>query len=179
MAEAKTETKPKRKKGAKTVAKEYFEAVGAQDLDKMVSMWEPGRTGRIYGMVELEAPDGYRAWFSNLFNAFPDFEFEILDLVASGEQAAVRWKATGTFTGPAKFEGLNPTGARVEIEGIDLLTVRDEKIQQNLAYTNATEIGRQLGAMPPAGSAGERLMVGSVNALTAATDAVRKLRQRR
>ena len=39
-------------------------------------------------------------------------------------------------------------------------------------------MARQLGAMPPAGSAGERLMLGSVNARTAATDAIRKLRQR-
>jgi hypothetical protein len=64
------------------------------------------------------------------------------------------------------------------VEGIDLLTVRDAKIHQNLAYTNAAEMGRQLGAMPPTGSVGEKLMLGSVNALTAATDAVRKLRQR-
>ena len=178
MAEAKTETKPKRKKGAKTVAKEFFEAVAAQDVDKMMSMWEPGGKGSIYGMVELEVPGTYGAWFRNLFNAFPDFEFETLDIVAAGDQAAVRWRATGTFTGPARFEGLNPNGARVEVEGIDLLTIRDAKIHQNLAYTNAAEMGRQLGAIPPTGSVGEKLMLGSVNALTAATDAVRKLRER-
>jgi predicted ester cyclase len=178
VAEAKTETKPKRKKGAKTVAKEYFEAIEVQDVDRMMSMWEPGGKDSIYGMVELEVPGTYSAWFRNLFNAFPDFRFETLDIVAAGEQAAVRWRAEGTFTGPARFEGLNPTGARVEIEGIDLLTVRDSKIQQNLAYTNVAELGRQIGAMPPAGSVGEKLMVGSVNALTAASDAVRKLRQR-
>ena len=38
MAEAKTETKPKRKKGAKTVAKEFFEAVAAQDVDKTMTI---------------------------------------------------------------------------------------------------------------------------------------------
>ena len=107
MAETKTESKPKRKKGAKAVAKEYFEAVAAQNVDKMMSMWEPGGRGSIYGMVELEVPGTYSAWFRNLFNAFPDFEFETLDIVAAGEQAAVRWRATGTFTGPARFEGLN------------------------------------------------------------------------
>ena len=104
--------------------------------------------------------------------------FEVLDIVAAGEQAAVRWRATGTFTGPGKFEGLSPTGARVELEGLDLLTIRDGRIQSNHAYTNGTEIGRQLGAMPPAGSVGERLMVGSVNARTAAADAIRRLRER-
>jgi predicted ester cyclase len=176
--ETSTQTKSKRKKGAKTIAKEYFEAVGNRDVDKMMSMWEPGGKGYIYGMVDLEVPGTYSQWFRNLFRAFPDFRFEVLDIVASGEQAAVRWRATGTFDGPVKFEGLNPTGARVELEGIDMLTIRDEKIRQNLAYTNSTEMGRQMGAMPPPGSVGEKLMLGSVNARTAAAGAIRKLRDR-
>ena len=176
--ETKTETKSKRKKGAKTIAKEFFAAIADRDVDKMMSMWEPGGKGFIYGMVELEVPGTYSAWFRNLFRAFPDFSFEVLDIVASGEQAAVRWRATGTFSGPAQFEGLSPTGARVELEGIDLLTISDGKIRQNLAYTNSTEMGRQLGAMPPAGSVGEKLMLGSVNARTAAIGAIRKLRDR-
>ena len=67
MAETKTESKPKRKKGAKAVAKEYFEAVAAQNVDKMMSMWEPGGRGSIYGMAELEVPGTYSAWFRNLF----------------------------------------------------------------------------------------------------------------
>lgn len=176
--ETKPQTKKARRKGAKTIAKEYFEAVGNRDVDAMMSMWEPGGKGCIYGMVDLEVPDTYSAWFRNLFRAFPDFRFEVLDIVASGDQAAVRWRATGTFNGPARFEGLNPTGARVDVEGIDMLTIRDGKIRQNLAYTNGTEMGRQMGAMPPNGSVGERLMLGTVNARTAATDAIRKLRER-
>jgi predicted ester cyclase len=178
MAETGTEAKPKRKKGAKTIAKEYFEAIAEQDLEAMVGMWEPGGRGSIYGMVELEVPGTYRQWFGNLFRAFPDFRFEVLDIVASGEQAAVRWHATGTFDGPAAFEGLQPTGARVDLEGLDLLTIRDGRIHRNLAYTNGTEMARQLGAMPPAGSVGERLMLGSVNARTAVAGAINKLRDR-
>ena len=176
--ETKPQTKKARRKGAKTIAKEYFEAVGNRDVDAMMSMWEPGGKGYIYGMVDLEVPDTYSAWFRNLFRAFPDFRFEVLDIVASGDQAAVGWRATRTINRPATLEGLNPTGARVDVEGIDMLTVRDGKICQNLAYTNGTEMGRQMGAMPPNGSVGERLMLGTVNARTAATDAIRKFRER-
>ena len=32
-----------------------------------------------------------------------------------------------------------------------MLTVRDGKLVSNYAYTNGTEIARQLGALPPAG----------------------------
>lgn len=167
-----------RKKGAKTVARSYFEAVSAHDLDAMVAHYAPGAVGHLYGITELRVPDGYRAWFGNLFRAFPDFELEVIDIVGAGELAAVRWGATGTFTGPARFEGLSATGARVELEGCDMLTIRDELIEENRAYTNGTELARQLGALPSSGSLADRGLTGAINARTATVEAIRKLRER-
>ena len=158
------------------MATAYFAALGRRDVDGMMELWEPGCYGQIYGMAALRAPEGYRQWFGEmLFKAFPDWQLEVLDMVAYGEKAAVRWTATGTFTGPVRFEGLDANGTRIEIEGLDLLTIRDGLIRESRAYTNATEIARQLGAMPPAGSAGERAMLGAVNTMTKA----RGLLQRR
>jgi steroid delta-isomerase-like uncharacterized protein len=151
---------------AAEVARRYFEAIRNRDLEAMVAMWKPGGYGHIHGMADLRAPDGYRKWFKNLFSAFPDLELTALDIVAEGDKAAVRWRATGTFNGTARFEGMRPTGARIDTEGLDLLTIRDGRIEENRAYTNAAEMARQLGALPPTGSARERLMVGSLNAVT-------------
>jgi steroid delta-isomerase-like uncharacterized protein len=158
-----------KKASAKQVATAYFEAIARRDVDAMMELWEPGGYGHMYGMAKLRAPEGYRQWFGEgLFRAFPDFVMEAVDIVAYGERAAVRWRATGTFTGPVKFEGLDATGAAVEIEGLDLLTIRDGLIRENRAYTNATEIARQIGAMPPAGSAAERAMLTAANLRTRA-----------
>lgn len=179
MAETKTNTPRKKKASAKEVATAYFTAVRDQDLDGMAACWQPGSLDRLYGMAELRVPEDLRAWFGNLFRAFPDFRLEVTEMVAYGEKAAVRWHATGTFTGPGKFEGITATGASIELEGIDLLTIQDGKIVENQAYTNAVEIGRQLGAMPPAGSLGEKAMFGMVNGRTAATGLVKRLRERR
>lgn len=151
---------------AGSVARAYFEAVAARDLDAMVGFYEPGGTGEIHGLVELVAPHSYRAWFANLFAAFPDFRFEILDVVGEGEQAAVRWRATGTFNGNTRFEGMEPTGARVDLTGCDLLTIRDGKIQRNDAYMNGAQMAQQLGALPPAGSLPERAMLAALNLKT-------------
>jgi predicted ester cyclase len=168
-----------RRKGPKTVARSYFEAVVARDIEAMIEHWEPGGVDHLHGIAELRVPEGYRTWFGNLFRAFPDFEMEPVDIVGAGELAAVRWRANATFTGPARFEGLAPTGARVEVEGCDMLTIRDGLIRENNAYTNGAELARQLGALPPAGSLAERGLTGAVNARTAAAEAVRKLRQSR
>lgn len=164
---------------AKQVATAYFDAIAAQDLDAMVACWAPGSIDRLYGMADLRAPEGIRSWFGDVFTAFPDFAMRVEDMVAYGDKAAVRWSATGTFTGPGKFEGLAPTGAAIQLEGLDLLTISEGLIRGNQAFTNAAEMGRQLGAMPPVGSIGERALIGAVNARTAATGFVRRLAERR
>lgn len=151
---------------AGSVARAYFEAVGARDVEAMMSFWEPGGSGEIHGLVELTAPGSYSEWFGNLFAAFPDFRFEAIDVVAEGEKAAVRWHATGTFDGTTRFEGMEPNGAWVDITGLDLLTIRNGKVQRNEAYMNGAQMAQQLGALPPAGTLSERAMLGALNLKT-------------
>jgi steroid delta-isomerase-like uncharacterized protein len=148
------------------IARAYFEAVAARDLDAMTSFYEPGGTGEIHGLVELTVPHSYRAWFANLFAAFPDFHFEILAVIAEGERAAVHWRANGTFDGNARFEGVDPTGARIDLTGCDVLTIRNGKIQRNDAYMNGAQMAQQLGALPPTGSLPERAMLAALNLKT-------------
>ena len=159
---------------AATVGHAYFEAVGRRDLDAMTAFYEPGGTGEIYGLVELRVPDTYRDWFGNVFRAFPDFKLEIVELIASDEKAVVRWQATATFNGTARFEGLKPNGAGVTIRGCDVLTVREGRIQHNDAYLNGIELARQLGALPPAGSAADRAMTAALNLKTRLGAAIRR-----
>jgi steroid delta-isomerase-like uncharacterized protein len=154
------------------VGRAYFEAVSRRDLDAMTAFYEPGGTGEIHGLVELHVPTSYRAWFGDLFAAFPDFELEIVEVIAEGNKAVVRWSATGTFSGSARFEGLDPNGAKVDIQGCDVLTIRDGRIQRNDAYMNAADLARQLGALPPAGSPIERLMTAALNVKTHVIDAI-------
>jgi steroid delta-isomerase-like uncharacterized protein len=151
---------------AATVARAYFDAVGRRDLDAMTEFYEPGGTGEIHGLIELVVPDSYRAWFGNLFQAFPDFKFEILDVMATGDKAAVRWRARGAFTGPVRFEGMIANGAHVDVQGCDVLTIRNGRIHRNDAYMNGADMARQLGALPPAGSAAEKAATGALNLKT-------------
>jgi steroid delta-isomerase-like uncharacterized protein len=151
---------------AATVARGYFEAVSRRDVEAMASFWEPGARDVIHGVADLRVPEDLRAWFGNLFAAFPDFSFEILDVTEAGEKAAVHWHATGNFDGSGRFEGLEPNGARVDIQGCDVLTVRDGRIVRNDAYMNGAEMARQLGALPPAGSVAEKAMTALLNLKT-------------
>jgi len=134
------------------VARRYFKALAAHDLDRVVSCWAPGGVDRLVGQQEVVAPDGIRRYFGELFQAFPDFTFEVIDLTSYRGRSAVRWRARGTFAGPGRFEGFAPNGARITIEGCDVLTVTDELIQHDDAYVNRGDIARQLGFLPAPGS---------------------------
>jgi ketosteroid isomerase-like protein len=90
---------------ATDTVKRYFEAMGARDLDAALALWEPGGIERIVGGPELTAPGGIREYFGELFAAFPDFTFEVLETAGEGDRVAVRWRARGTFAGPGRFQG--------------------------------------------------------------------------
>jgi steroid delta-isomerase-like uncharacterized protein len=151
---------------AAAVGRAYFDAVAAKDLDAMVDCWEPGAVDEIHGIVSMRAPEGIREWFANTFRAVPDFQMEVLELIADADKVAVRWHMTGTFSGDAKFEGAIPTGKSLDLTGCDVLTVRDGKIVHNDAYMNGMQMARQLGVLPPQGSGQERAMIGAANVKT-------------
>jgi predicted ester cyclase len=151
---------------AETVARAYFDAVAKRDVEAMAACWETGTRDVIHGVADMRVPEDLRTWFGELFAAFPDFTFEILDVMTSGEKAAVHWHATGTFDGSGRFEGVIPNGGRVDVQGCDVLTVREGKVQHNDAYMNGAEMARQLGVLPPAGSTAERAMAGALNLKT-------------
>jgi predicted ester cyclase len=177
MATASTKSEKKPKTTAQ-VAKAYFGAFVVRDLDTAASLWKPGCKDHLHGLAELTAPEGVKQYFSGMFDAIPDFEFEILSLAASGQNAACRWRVTGTFTGPGRFQGLAPTGHRIVMEGCDMLTVEDGQIVENHAYTNGAELAQQLGLLPKQGTTADRVVTGAFNAKTAAVSAVRRFRER-
>lgn len=163
---ARVAAEPQTTESVEALARAYFERVSERDPDGMMEFWRPGGKGTIHGVAELTAPDTYRAWFTNLFAAFPDWRFEVEAVVADERRAAVRWRGAGTFDGSARFEGFDPTGDSVELVGVDLLEVEDGKIVALDAYSNSMELARQIGALPPPGSRAERAMAGAFNLKT-------------
>jgi hydroxyacylglutathione hydrolase len=153
---------------AGAIATRYFEAVGRHDLDAAVAVWQPGGTDRLVGDRELTAPHEIRAFFGEIFAAFPDFALRIIEITAGEERAAVRWRAQATFAGPGNYYGFAPNHARVTLEGCDVVTVRDDLIVHNDAYIDSGDVARQLGLLPPNGSAAQQRLAKVSNVRTRA-----------
>jgi glyoxylase-like metal-dependent hydrolase (beta-lactamase superfamily II)/predicted ester cyclase len=151
---------------ASEIAKRYFNALGDHDLDGLAACWAAGGIDRFVGQQDVIGPAGVREYFASLFAAFPDFTLEVLDITTARNRTAVRWKARGTFAGPGRFQGFEPNGAQIEIEGCDVLTVAEDLIQHNDAYIDSGDIARQLGFLPPAGSRAESRLTAFANLRT-------------
>ncbi|MGZ4295206.1 MAG: ester cyclase, partial [Solirubrobacteraceae bacterium] len=158
------------------IAKRYFSALAAHDLDEATACWKPGAIDRLVGAQELVAPDGIRAYFGELFGAFPDFDLEVLELTTARQRTAVRWRARGTFAGPGTFQGFAPNHASLVLEGCDVVTVVDDLIVRNDAYIDSGDIARQLGLLPAAGSPAEARLTRLANLRTKALRAVHGMR---
>ncbi len=148
---------------ANAVAKRYFAALAARDVDEMVACWAPGGREHIRGQLDGTAPDDIRAFFTNLFTCMPDLVFAVESMTTNKTTAVVRWTARGTFV-TGELAGFAATGGPVVLEGIDELTVIDGLITENNAFTDNLAFARQLGAVPPEGSKAEARMAKLVNA---------------
>lgn len=143
----------------------YFDAVTARDLDAMVAHMADDVIEDITPVGILRGTGEVRQFFGELFAAFPDFEFSVERATSTASTSAVQWRATGTFRG-APFQGIEPTGRRVEMRGCDCIDVEDGKITRNTAYYDGAAFARGLGMLPQAGSGGEKAMLAAFNAVT-------------
>jgi steroid delta-isomerase-like uncharacterized protein len=161
-------TTTKRKTKAQTTeehALSYFEAVTARDLDAMIAHLADDVIEDITPVGILRGTGEVRDFFAQLFGAFPDFEFTVEHSMSNPQMAAIQWRATGTFRG-APFQGIEPTGRRIEVRGCDCIEVEDGKITRNTAYYDGAAFARGLGLLPQTGSGGEKAMLAAFNAVT-------------
>jgi len=175
-AEKATRTRrPTKAKQVEQTAQAYFEAVAGRDIEAMAGYWDPEVILDLVPVGIKRGPDEYRAFFEELFRAIPDSEFVVTRITANAAVAAVEWRLAGTFSG-GPFQGIEPTGRRIEIRGCDCLEIKDGKIQRNTAFYDGMQFARGVGMLPPQDSGAERAIFQAFNAVTKVRRAVQERR---
>jgi steroid delta-isomerase-like uncharacterized protein len=159
------------------VARAAFDAVTRRDPDGIVAMGAPGYVDDFVAIGEVRGHDAVRAFFRELFAAFPDFTITLGRIVADDTTAAVQWRAAATFTG-GPFQGIAPTGRRVEIRGVDVMEIADGLIQHNTIYYDGATFARQIGLLPGLGSRADQALLAVFNAKTTLRQWARDRRRR-
>jgi predicted ester cyclase len=90
-----------------------------------------------------------RQWVSPFQSAFPDFEMELVDLIAEGDRVVAWFKCSGTHRG--EWLGVPATGRRFEnVDEIYIFGVVDGKLVSAVGVEDNLSRLRQLGMTPRA-----------------------------
>jgi steroid delta-isomerase-like uncharacterized protein len=160
MATVKTETH-----SPVEIARDIFENVlNQRDADALRPYWaddlvEELPTGTFRG------PDEMAGYFAETFAALPDFHIEPEHVIGEDDMVFVKWRLSGTFNG-RPWQGIEPTGDRIELLGIDCFTFREGSITRNEVVFDQMSFARQIGMLPAQDSIGERTTKGAFNAWT-------------
>ena len=156
---------------AEETVRSYFDAAIARDPEAMAEHWSPEGIEEILPVGIFRGPEEVKAYFTELFTAIPDFEMSIDRVLAQDDNVLVQWRASGTFSG-GPLMGIDPTGRRIELRGLDWLEVEGELIAHNTAFADGAALARGMGLLPPQGSAAEKAMFSAFNTFTKARGAV-------
>jgi predicted ester cyclase len=81
--------------------------------------------------------------------AFPDLRMDVEDIVASGDKAVARVRATGTNKGA--FMGMPATGKSMDVQLIDIMLFgADGLVREHWGVLDALAMMQQLGVIPEA-----------------------------
>jgi steroid delta-isomerase-like uncharacterized protein len=147
------------------LARHLFELIfDRRDLDALRPFWTESSVNRFLALgVDARGPDQIATFFRELLAAFPDLQMTIENVVEDDPYAVVQWSLGGTFDG-ASFQGIEPTGGRVAFRGCDVFRFADDgKLDVNTIYFDGAEFARQIGMLPPRGSAADRALTGGFN----------------
>lgn len=120
----------------KAIARRVYEVVSTGDF------------GRAEEIVDQDAPDNellpddppaklidtFKETFSEARECFPDLTISIEDVMAEGDWVTARVTMRGTHRG--EFQGIAPTGKRVEVRAIDMFRIEDGKIVEHWGHAD-------------------------------------------
>lgn len=123
-------------------------AWNAHDPDAIAACYAPDVTARDVTLSEqLAGRAAVRLTAVMYLRAFPDVHFELERVISDGDMVCEQWRANGTHRGD--LMGLAPTGRQVGTSGCNVMRVgHDGLIREETTYWDATQMYRQLGALP-------------------------------
>ncbi len=94
----------------------------------------------------IVGPEAFKPFFQTFRQAFPDIRVRVLHTVCEGDLVACHCGVTGTHSGPGLGE---PTGSRIDIDGMALAVVRDGQLQEGWNSFDFLALYQQIGLLPP------------------------------
>jgi steroid delta-isomerase-like uncharacterized protein len=153
-----------------------FERINEHDVDSLRAVWTD-ETVEYFPDATCRGADEVAAYFSEKFAAIEGFHLDVLAIAEASDDVLVHWRLTGRHVGT--LLGVAATGKTLEIEGSDHFVLRDSQIMTNTVVFDQMAFARQVGLLPPDGSAVDTALKSAFNAKTKAVRALSRSRRSR
>ncbi len=133
----------------KTLVRRWFEEVWNKGREEAIDEMF-GEDGIAHGLAEdsgqpLRGASGFKPFFRKFRAAFPDIEVVVEDMVAEGDKVAARCTVRGKHQSDSL--GFAATNQPMEITGMTIVRVRDDKIVEAWNNFDFMSMFQQLGAL--------------------------------
>ena len=126
------------------LARRWFDEVWNQRRDATVlELLDPKIHGQMEGL-EVRSPEDFLKARAGLLDGFPDLAVTVEDVVSEGDQAVVRWSASGTHRGGGL--GIPPSDRRVSFRGMSWLVFSNGRIVKGWDAWNQGQLFQELTA---------------------------------
>jgi steroid delta-isomerase-like uncharacterized protein len=123
----------------------YLEGVwNGRNPDALDTLTSPDFTYHLSGQPARDAAE-MREFLRAMRVAFPDWRIAVRDIVADDGRVAVRWSGSATHEG--SFRGIEPTGRRIEVSGINFYAIEDGRISAEWEQMDSLGMLQQLGRL--------------------------------
>jgi len=92
--------------------------------------------------LDWKGIEGAKNAISNHRISFPDWNEDIVDIIAEEGKVVTRYKSTGTHQG--KFNGLDSTGIKVTIFETSIYRIANGKLVEQWGFPDALSLNNQL-----------------------------------
>ena len=124
--------------GSGSVWLAYNEAENARDFARMGSLVSTELRASMNGRAAVGSAKEDEIAMRALFETYPDYRREVLEVLESGDRAVARWRMLGE---PAR-EGDSP----LDVSGCSIVTVRDGVIVEAALYCDGGRLERLVSA---------------------------------
>ena len=129
-----------------TFARDFFATMDRHDWPAVRAMLHPGHRFHMPMAPGPLPPDEHVAMTRSFVDAFPDFRHTIEQQFASGDRVVTMGLIHLTHEG--EFNGIPPTGARIDCSFINVIRVEDQQNAEEWVQMDTLAILRGVGVVP-------------------------------
>ena len=127
----------------------YNDAWNAHDIDRIGSMHAPDMVFENHTAGERAEGDAALRHIASIFESWPDIAFQTRRMYVRENLVVQEWTATATHVKPLRRGEIvaEPSGERIQWEGMDVIPFEDGKVKRKDVYSDSVSILRQVGLL--------------------------------